>query len=309
MKNRALLDRRSTLAMALSAVVTTWKGHTAWAQDSPPQTAAGQIKLVYGEVTVTAAEGASRPASVGMALHQGETITTGPDAELHAEMEDGAYLAARPNSRLQIVRYNLTGTAADRSWIDLIKGGLRLVTGWIGKSNPGAFRLRTPVATIGIRGTDFELQHFTAEDAPTPEEAGTHHLVYEGTTLMSTEEDDLEVPAGRAAFALASLQAPQLHAEVPRFLKRKRGKFDAQIDERAASIKEAIMAKLEQKSLAATGETLAERLERFRLENPESALSDEDVMKRVARRAARRAANNRNGSARGGGRGGGGGRR
>jgi hypothetical protein len=130
--------------------------------------------------------------------------------------------------------------------------------------------------------------------------------VYEGATVLSTEEDDVEVTAGRAAYATNVSSAPRLHEDIPRFFKRKRGRFDAQVDEKAASIKETILAKLEEKSLATTGETLAERIERFRLENPESTLSDRELVERAARRAARRAGNNRAGSGRGGGRGGGG---
>ena len=306
MTHRVLLGRRTVMTLAASSWAVGITGPLAWADSRLATTLAGKVKLVHGQVLLTAADGLQRVASTGMELRSGDLIATGPEAEMHAEMEDGAYLAVRPGAQIRLVAYQLTGTAADTSWIDLIKGGLRLVSGWIAKSNPGAFRLKTPVATIGIRGTDFEVQHFAPDDASDPEEAGTHHMVYEGATLLSTEEDDLEVLAGRAAYATDALTAPQLHVDIPRFFRRKRGAFDAQIDEKAASIKETILAKLEEKSLANTGETLAQRIERFRLENPQSTLSDRELVERAARRAARRAGNNRAGSGRGGGRGGGG---
>lgn len=306
MTHRVLLGRRTVVTLAASSWAASITGPLAWADSRVATTLAGRVKLVHGHVLLTAADGMQRVAATGMELRSGDLIATGSEAEMHAEMEDGAYLAVRPGAQIRLVAYQMTGTAADTSWIDLIKGGLRLVSGWIAKSNPGAFRLKTPVATIGIRGTDFEVQHFATEEAPDPEEAGTQHLVYEGATVLSTEEDDVEVPAGRAAYATNVSSAPRLHEDIPRFFKRKRGRFDAQVDEKAASIKETILAKLEEKSLATTGETLAERIERFRLENPESTLSDRELVERAARRAARRAGNNRAGSGRGGGRGGGG---
>jgi hypothetical protein len=238
-------------------------------------------------VTIFEPGGGQRPAGLNMPLYPGDVIATGPQAELHAEMEDGAYLAARPNTQIKLVAYQMTGTAADKSWIDLLKGGLRMVTGWIGKTNPNAFRLKTPVATIGIRGTDFEVQHFSTHEAPSPAEVGTQHLVHEGATLLSTEEDDIEVPAGSAAYATDAQQAPKLHPDIPEFFKRKRGQFDTQVDEKAANIKATILAKLQEKALATTGETLAERFERFRLENPESTLTNRELIDRAARRAAR----------------------
>lgn len=306
MLKQVFFDRRTAITLALSTVGAALK-HPVWASTGPLAPLAGKIKLVQGHVAVTSSGGTERVAAVGMELRAGDLIATGPEAELHAEMEDGAYLAARPNAQIRLVAYQLTGTASDKSWIDLIKGGLRMVSGWIAKSNPGAFRIKTPVATIGIRGTDFEIQHFETSDAPAAEEAGTHHLVYEGSTLLSTEEADVEVLAGQAAYATDTLSAPQLHTEVPRFLKAKRGKFDAQVDEKAANIKETIMAKLEAKTLATTGETLAARIERFRMENPDSALSNRDLMERAVRRAARRTGSNSSGANPGGGRGGSGG--
>ena len=37
----------------------------------------------------------------------------------------------------------------------MLKGGLRAITGLIGRTRPAAFRMETRNATIGIRGTDF----------------------------------------------------------------------------------------------------------------------------------------------------------
>jgi FecR protein len=296
MKNRVPHAARPALFVFAFLIGTAAGAQTHTSQPTSP--VAGKVKLVHGEVTIVESGGVQRQAGLGMNLYPGDLVATGPNAELHAEMEDGAYLAARPNTQIKLVAYQMTGTAADRSWIDLLKGGLRMVTGWIGKTNPNAYRLKTPVATIGIRGTDFEVQHFSAFDAPSAAEAGTQHLVHEGATLLSTEEDDVEVPAGSAAYATDAQHAPKLHTDVPEFFKRKRGQFDTQVDEKAANIKATILAKLQEKALATTGETLAERIERFRQENPESTLTNRELIDRAARRAARQGSGGRSGGRR-----------
>lgn len=264
---------------------------------------AGKVKVVQGHVALQGTSGQPRDAVVGMPVMEGDLITTGHNAEMHAEMEDGAYLAARPNSQIKIQAYTLTGTTQDRSWIELLKGGLRMVSGWIGKSHPAAYQLKTPVATIGIRGTDFEAHHLGNTDTTATEEMGTHLLVYEGATVLSTDVGEVDVGEGLAGYALSAGSQPALHDSVPGFMRKKRSKLDAITDEEAANIKAAIMAKLEARSLAKTGETLAERIERFRLENPDSTLSNREAMMRAARRAANRnGQGNGNGGNRGGGR-------
>lgn len=257
--------------------------------------AAGHITVVHGQVTINNGHGADQPAVVGAALHEGDVITTGAQAEMHAEMVDGGYLAARPEARIRIVAYHLSGSRNDRSWLELVRGGMRFVTGWVARSNPPAYRLKTPLATIGIRGTDFEVQHLSPADASTPEEVGTHMLVYEGTTTLATTAGDVEVPAGVAAFALSEQTPPRLHDTVPGFMTRKRGRFDNLADEQAVNIKTVMMAKLAALSLAKTGETLQQRIDRFKAENPDNDMSDREVMERVVRRAKQRAGNDAGG--------------
>jgi hypothetical protein len=270
-----------------------------WASSPSAQAAesvaAGHIKVVHGQVTIQNSRGAEQPAVVGATLHEGDVITTGVQAEMHAEMVDGGYLAARPEAHIRIVAYHLSGARDDRSWLELLRGGMRFVTGWVARSNPPAYRLKTPLATIGIRGTDFEVQHLSPAEASTPEEVGTHMLVYEGTTTLANTAGDVDVTAGVAAFALNEQAPPRLHGTVPGFMTRKRGHFDNLADEQAADIKAVMMAKLAALSLSKTGETLQQRLDRFRAENPESDMSDREVLERVIRRAKQRAGNDAGG--------------
>jgi hypothetical protein len=299
------IRRRTSLALGLAL---PFASHPVFASESPA--VAGRVKVTAGPAWVLKPGQGQLAAEPGQAVHEGDMLLTGPEGDLHLVMEDGAYMAIRAGARVRITRYNVRAQADDRTWIDLVKGGLRMISGWVGKANPHAFRLSTPVATIGIRGTDFEVQHLAPDEAPTPDEAGTQHLVYEGTTVLSTEADDVEVAQGQAAYATSGDAAPRLYDEVPPFMRRKRHRFDAEIQEHIANLRDIITAKLQEKDLLNAGETLQQRLERFRQENPESTLTDREVVLRALRRAARRSGNTSStGNTRNSGRNSGGGRR
>lgn len=233
-----------TCAMALLLSFST----TAWAQPKPsssapkapatraaPSTAAGTassaigtVDLLSGTVTVTSIKGVPRATTAGMALQVGDTIQTDDDSEAHATMADGAYLAVRANSRLKITEYAANGNSRDSSLISLITGSLRTVTGWIAKTRPKAYRITTPTATVGVRGTDHEVIFYTAEEAETPEEAGTHNVVYEGATTLETPKGSVDVTVGQAAYIPIDAFMPKVYTQqqMPVFLLRIRGQYE-----------------------------------------------------------------------------------
>ncbi|MFH0934695.1 MAG: FecR domain-containing protein, partial [Pseudomonadota bacterium] len=63
-------------------------------------------------------------------------------------------LGAKSATQLNEFRYDPV-TRDGNMLVSVLKGSLRFVTGLLGKHNPKAVGIRTPTATIGIRGTDF----------------------------------------------------------------------------------------------------------------------------------------------------------
>ncbi len=98
-------------------------------------------------------------AARGAALGEGDVIITEKDSFAQVVFSDGSQIALRPNSRLAVTRYHYDKAAPkeDHMLLDLLRGGLRTVTGLIGKrGDRSAYSLTVGVtATIGIRGTDF----------------------------------------------------------------------------------------------------------------------------------------------------------
>ena len=127
-----------------------------WACSLPAWSAAGIIQLVLGEAHVSNASGLERPAQKGVQLYDGDTVWTRKRANVQIRMIDDAMIWVYPETRLKISAYDKTagkGFKGEHAALELFNGGLRTVTGSI-KQN---YAMTTPNASIGIRGTDFEV--------------------------------------------------------------------------------------------------------------------------------------------------------
>ncbi len=118
---------------------------------------AGEIITVRGVVTLQGTGGGARIVSGGQNVVEGDTITTGPRSAAVLRMSDGSRITLRPDSSFQVEEFN-TNENEESAVLRLFKGGLRAVTGFLSKRNPDAVRLNTSVATIGIRGTEFDAR-------------------------------------------------------------------------------------------------------------------------------------------------------
>jgi hypothetical protein len=91
----------------------------------------------------------------------GDTLVTGAGARATLRFADGAVISLRPDSRFAVREYAFQEAAPekDRSSFELLRGGLRALTGFIGKrGSRDAWALKASTATIGIRGTEFGVQ-------------------------------------------------------------------------------------------------------------------------------------------------------
>jgi len=118
----------------------------------------GQIKVAIGTVHVER-DGKQLPASVGMPIRQSDKLVTGADGSAGITFTDNSLLSAGPNSVLIVDHYAFdTRTHVGKFDASLKKGSLAVVSGKMVKQTPGAMRVRTPAAIMGVRGTDFVVQ-------------------------------------------------------------------------------------------------------------------------------------------------------
>jgi len=119
----------------------------------------GTFDSVKGQVQMTDSKGIEMAASKETAILPGSTITTGADSQAVLRFNDGSAVVLNQNTTFRVVdyEYDPAKPGVGRSVFDFLKGAARFVTGLIARAEPANYKLRTPQATIGVRGTDFSL--------------------------------------------------------------------------------------------------------------------------------------------------------
>jgi len=113
---------------------------------------AGKVVFVAGQASVGA-----RPVALDAAIQEGDELTTGADGYVYVKTVDQGFLVLRPNSKARIVAYHIDtqNPANTRVKLELLQGVARSISGTGVKQARQNFRFNTPVAAIGVRGTDF----------------------------------------------------------------------------------------------------------------------------------------------------------
>lgn len=119
---------------------------------------AGQVIMVKGQAEATGNDGKPRPLKRRALVYENDLITTGNKSRIQIRFIDKGLLALRANSSLNIKSYRQPdNTGKGQVLMELIEGGFRTLTGSIGKTSKAAYKVETPVASIGIRGTLYSV--------------------------------------------------------------------------------------------------------------------------------------------------------
>ena len=120
---------------------------------------AGKVLFASGKVTVKSKRHSDTILKRGSSVWPGDLVMTGPDSSVQIRAGDGSFISLKGNSQLIIAAHKHTGPVdKQHSSLELVKGGMRAVTGLIGKNKPDNFRIKARGSTIGIRGTEFVVQ-------------------------------------------------------------------------------------------------------------------------------------------------------
>lgn len=123
-------------------------------------TPVGEVSLVIGNARVIGETGNIAGISRGLSVFPGDRVETEEGGHVHLRFVDGAFVSVRPGSRLHIETYRYDANLPQESAIRfrLEQGVVRSITGKGGEAARERFRLNTPVAAIGVKGTDFVVQ-------------------------------------------------------------------------------------------------------------------------------------------------------
>ena len=178
------------------------------AQADTENEAAAQVLFSHGNVVLTNAS-SSYPLEKGGFVSAGDTVITGDDGRVQLRFTDGGLVSLMPNSRFAVEEYSQpTASSEGSASVNLLKGGMRALSGSIGKNQPDNYKLKTNVATLGIRGTQFVV----VMDADVMR---VH--VGEGRVALFNEFGDLLVDSGQHAEVMPG-QAPALSLTAPMFV-------------------------------------------------------------------------------------------
>lgn len=152
---------------------------------------AGKVDFAVGDVVATDGSGSARDLDKGSAIRVGDTIETGT-GRAWLRFKDGGYMSLQPQTTFRVDDYHFEDEedGNEKSFFSLLKGGIRAVTGIVGKRNRNAYRVTTPVATIGIRGTEYLAQ------------LGDSLTVScgEGICVLTNESGEVELVAGQTIY-------------------------------------------------------------------------------------------------------------
>lgn len=116
------------------------------------------VTSATGNVQAQAGTGTARALRLGDEVNQGDTVSTGPASSVVLRFEDGQVAALTANSRMTVTAYQYNAQARSGNiLLSLVTGGMRAITGLIGRAAPDRVSYRAANATIGIRGTDINV--------------------------------------------------------------------------------------------------------------------------------------------------------
>lgn len=181
------------LIQLVTVILISVTATTAYAQ-------VGKVIIAKGETYAVDVTSQTRTIKRRSVILEGDTLVTGEDGEVHIRFNDNAILALRANSQLKINEYHgQSNGQPEKVLMELLSGGFRTITGSFGKSNKEAYQIKTPNASIGIRGTNYEAVISGADLV-----VG----VYEGGVKLQNPSGTLNLGLD-SAFSFATVATPQ----------------------------------------------------------------------------------------------------
>ena len=171
---------------------------------------AANVHFAAGVVTAQSGDAPKRPLAKGSDVLSRDRVETGADGRVQMRFTDGSLVSLMPGTSFLVEEYRLGSGGADEGSLvfNMVRGGLRTVTGSIGSTRKENYQLKTPVGTLGIRGTEF----IAVLNTPTT----LHVHVGRGGVVLRNEHGAIDVPAGGSA-KMEQGSAPQATDEPPVF--------------------------------------------------------------------------------------------
>jgi hypothetical protein len=117
----------------------------------------GQVKTVSGEVMILR-DSARLPVKPGDPVYTKDVVETGEHGSVGISFVDNSVFSTGPNSQIGLDQFRFDATTGGEMLASMPRGTLSVVSGEITKKSPGALKIKTPTAILGVRGTTFAVQ-------------------------------------------------------------------------------------------------------------------------------------------------------
>ena len=175
---------------------------------------AASITHMSGTLSVKKPDGTIRILSVKSSVESGDTLSTEKDTFARLKFTDGGEVVLRPNTvfKVDAYGYDESKPKEDSFFVSLLKGGARFVSGLVGKrGSQDAYAVKTPSATIGIRGTVWS--GLVCQGDCQKLKDGTYTTTHEGTIHHSNRYGDLDCASGQGCYS--NRDAPPIRLPEP----------------------------------------------------------------------------------------------
>lgn len=183
---------------------------------------AGTIVNLSGPLLAKKADGTVKVLALRSEVEQGDTLVSEKNTYAQIRFVDNSEITLKPNTTFMVetFAYDAGKPEGDSAIFNLVKGGLRAVTGLLGKRNREKFQLKTPTATIGIRGTTFIAQYVAPGPAARPgvppgQPPGLYVQVLDGMIMLNNKAGSMQFSTGQFGFTPNLSSAPVMVPNAP----------------------------------------------------------------------------------------------
>ncbi|WP_226929516.1 FecR family protein [Janthinobacterium aquaticum] len=208
--------KKPTAIKAILAQACLWLALMGVSWHAAAAQLAGTVMQLSGPMMAKKADGKIKVLAIKSEVEEGDTLMTEKSTYALVKFIDNSEMTLKPGTTFVIEKfaYQAEQAAGDQASFNLVKGGLRSISGLLGKRSKEKFSLKTPAATIGIRGTNFVAEMVPPPNAantangPDVRPGGLYTAVSEGGIEMVNPAGKATVDAGQFGFAPSFVRPP-----------------------------------------------------------------------------------------------------
>ena len=182
--------------------------------------AATLVNMIGGKVTLIKANKQTVELKLKDKIEEGDTVVTDKDTFAMFKFTDNAETILRPGTEFKVIEHKFVSDdpSKDKTTSQLVNGGLRRLTGLCGKrGNPDVDKLVTATATVGIRGTTYDVMSCAGGAGCASLENGTYFKVKDGEITIKNEAGEIVLSKGQFAQVATPTSKPVILPKDPGF--------------------------------------------------------------------------------------------